>query len=140
MPVTYSIDPTARLVRLHYDGVPTITEATTVLLSVLADPEFRKGFVVLADRRGLPPASTQYVRRLASFAKAVGLLGTTRIAVVVDSTAAFGMARMGQLMVDGESAPLRIFTDIAEAETWLGVGSSPEEDQAAPPGLEDVIK
>jgi hypothetical protein len=43
MPATYSIDPTARLVRLHYVGVPTLTEATTLLLAILADPQFRTG-------------------------------------------------------------------------------------------------
>jgi hypothetical protein len=128
MPVTYSIDPKAQLVRLHYDGEPTLREATSVLLSILADPKFRKGFAVLADRRGLPVPSTAYVRRLASFARSVHLLAEMRVAVVVDSTAAFGMARMGQLMVDGESAPLGIFTDISEAESWLGVTHGPEDE------------
>jgi hypothetical protein len=140
MPLTYSIDPTARLVRLHYDGDPTLREATSVLLSVLADSEFRTGYAILADRRSLPAPSANYVRGLASFAKSIGLLGAARIAVVVQSTAAFGMARMGQLMVDGESAPLRIFTELAEAERWLGVGSSSDEDQSVPPRFEDVLE
>jgi hypothetical protein len=43
MPVTYSIDPTARLVQLHYDGDPTLTEVTRLLLTILADPPIRTG-------------------------------------------------------------------------------------------------
>jgi hypothetical protein len=127
MPVSYSIDTSARLVRLHYDGSPTYREAVVLIISILSDPDFRPGFDIIADRRGVPAPTSQYVRSLLEFAYRHRLLGESRFALVVDTAASFGMARMAQLIGDGEPTPIRIFIDLAEAEAWLGVRDHDEE-------------
>jgi hypothetical protein len=133
MPLTYSIDPTDRLVRLHYDGSPTYREAVVLILAILSDPDFRAGYDLLADRRGVPAPTAAYVRNLLAFAKRHHLLGESRFALVVDSQASFGMARMGQIIGEGEPTPIMIFDDLAAAEDWLGVGSRLKDDAARTP-------
>jgi hypothetical protein len=134
MPVSYSIDPAARLVRLHYDGSPTYREAVLLILGILSDADFRPGFDILADRRGIPAPTPQYVRSLIEFAKRHHLLGESRFALVVDSPASFGMARMGQHIGDGLPTPIMIFEDLAEAEAWLGGGGRAETERASKSG------
>jgi hypothetical protein len=126
MTITYSIDTTAGLVRLRYHENPTFSEWEATMLAVLDDPDFRPGFGILADRRGVPAPSSDYVRSTLDFSRAHPALSYSRFAIVVDGLAAFGMGRMGQILGDDLPGPISVFNGPVEAEEWLRQGQHPD--------------
>jgi hypothetical protein len=119
MPITYTIDPDALLVRFRYEGDVGIDEFETTLTAVVADRDFVPGFSLLLDRRGAASPTREYIRRAGAFAKAQGeRLGPGRWAIVVDSAETYARVSMGQILV-ASFIELEIFTDIRDAEAWL---------------------
>jgi hypothetical protein len=125
MSITYSVDATAGIVRLRYHSKPTIAEWEATMLAVLDDPEFRPGFGILADRRGVPAPSSDYVRSTLEFGRSHPVLSFSRFALVVDTPAAFGMGRMGQILGDDLPGAIAVFKSYDDAEAWLREGNSP---------------
>ena len=120
MPVTYRIDAGERLVYLTMAGDCSYGEWEAAMLAVLADPSYRPGFGFLVDRRAAPAPTTDYIRRVITFNKMHrGELGGGRRAVVVGSTADYGMGRMAGILSGDSPTPIRAFTDMDEALRWL---------------------
>jgi hypothetical protein len=121
MALAFYVDPATRLVRLRGLRDPTLEELQGTIAAVLADPEYRPGFSVLADCSAiaLPPTS-EYVRGVVSLMSTHGAeRHVTRWAQVVQPEAAYDMARMAGLLGAGELSDYRVFSDILEAERWL---------------------
>jgi hypothetical protein len=119
MPLTYTIDPRAGLVRLRYEGSVEIEEFETALGDIVEDRAFQPGFSFLLDRRGAQAPTRDYIRRAVSFARSRATsFGACRWAVVADSPEVYAMLSMGQIL-GGAVLDIEIFTDIHEAETWL---------------------
>jgi hypothetical protein len=81
----------------------------------------------LVDRRQSAPPTTEFVRRMSeTFVEHVVTIGRARVAVVVDSEAGFGMARMSQLLAEAQTpaVTIRAFRSYTEAERWLGTGAA----------------
>ena len=57
MPISFTIDPDARLVVYTVEGNATRAEAIEFLDTVIAHPDFRRGFDFLGDRRDVVWAS-----------------------------------------------------------------------------------
>ena len=121
MPVTYSVDPSGALVRLRYDGTPTYAEWAEAMRALLAEPAYVPGIGFLVDRRDVAAPDTEFVEGVLEFIRAhrERFTGSRWATVTGHGGAAFGMARMAQVL--GESLPItsELFQDISAAEAWL---------------------
>ena len=125
MPLSHSIDTTAGIVTLHYAEDPPFEVWAAAMDAVLRDPAFRPGYGLLMDRSRLTTAPEReyivgvvdYVQRHAS------QLGGGRVATLVNRPAAYGMARMAQLLLDDTPQATRVFTELSEALAWLSTGT-----------------
>lgn len=127
MPITHRIDRDSGIVYVDVEGSPTTAEMCGAIDRVVTDPDFKVGFGILSDHRGLDsPATTQQVRAiLAHISKRKSDFGSIRWAIVVEKAASFGMMRM--LSVHAEEIPARVevFRKVEEASSWLTEGDSP---------------
>ena len=123
MGLTYSIDLECHLVTLTGARVPDFDEWNATMRRLLADPDFQPGFDFLTDRRMAEAAPTaDYLRRAVSFLDLNRKrLGHCRWALVVTGPAAFGMGRMAEALCSETSVQMRVFTDLMEAQSWLGL-------------------
>ena len=120
MSVSYRITPEEGRVYMTMTGVTSFEEWERAMLAALADPSYRPGFGFLIDRRAAPSPTSDFIRRVVSFNKVhQGELGGGRRAVVVGSTADYGMGRMAEILSESSSSPINVFTDIDEAQRWL---------------------
>lgn len=122
----YRIDKSRRIVTLE-GGQPNIEEWRQLMLAVFADPDFETGFHFLSDRRASEqPRSTDFLRAALLFLNAhKEKLGRCRWATVVSTTAAYGMARMVQILSEDMTIELEVFTEIEKAREWLLEDASP---------------
>ncbi len=127
MAVTYSIDETARLVVLRYEGMTSFADFAATMRDVFTDSRFGPGFAILADRSNVEPPTVTYIRQVSEFMRSYRAeLTGTRWATVVASPVGFGMARIGQAINDDMPVKLEIFTTVDEALKWLRRGSPGE--------------
>lgn len=122
MAVTYSIDETAQLVVLRYEGQTSFADFVDTMRDVFIDSRFRPGFAILADRSRVEPPTVTYIRQVSEFMRNYRAeLTGTRWATVVASPVGFGMARIGQAINDDMPVKLEIFTSVDEALSWLRI-------------------
>jgi hypothetical protein len=116
----FAFEDQDRLVRLTYSRSPALDEWIATMKAVLADPRFRPGISVLADRSRVPAPTTEYLRGLSSFVEthAAAFRGCAWAMVVPDAVS-YGMARMGQALLERIGVTFEIFRDVGEAEHWL---------------------
>lgn len=121
MPVSYSIDPTARLVQFVVSGEFESADIMTLLRSVAADPKFEQGFDFLSDNRQVTrPITTEQVRLMTSFvAHGPPIFVGARAAFVTASAASFGMIRMFASLAEDIALDARAFDNIEAARAWL---------------------
>ena len=117
MPVSWQI--VDGLVHLESDEAATFEEWRDAVDAALADPAWRPGMGILHDwrkhRTSLP--SAEVAKRSAYLAHNAARFGQTRWALLVDSSASFGMGRMAETLT-GAGTRLRVFRDPVEAEAW----------------------
>ena len=124
----YRILPVAQLVRIDYLGQPDFAEWAAMMCAIFADPSYEPGFGFLVDRSPVVEApSIAHIRQVSDFLveHRVQLRGSRR-AVVVSSTASYGMARMLGARIGVAGLEQAVFTDPAEALAWLTTGRAPE--------------
>jgi hypothetical protein len=119
--MAFSVDSAARLVRLRAFRDHTFAELKATIAAVLADPEYRPGFSVLADCSAIMTAPTsEYVRGVVSLlATHAADMPGARWAQVVQPGATYGMARMAGFVGAEALGDYRVFSDVEEAERWL---------------------
>lgn len=120
MEPAYAFEEHGRLLRLTYSRSPAIEEWTATMTAALADPRWRPGLCVLADRSRVPAPTTDFLRGLVSFVAGHGdAFRGCAWAMVVADDASYGMARMGQALLDRLGIAFEIFHDLESAERWL---------------------
>ena len=121
MSLSYSFDPAGRICTIHYASEPTLDEWRETMLAVIADPRFSPSVGLLFDRHRLAGApSAEFVQGAADFvSEHQALLSRVKTAVVIGNPGAYGMARVGQALLDPHGVSFRIFESLAEAEAWL---------------------
>ena len=127
MAVTYRIAPDEGIVYLKTTGDATFVEWREAVLSALSDPDYRKGFNFLSDRRGQAGVpDTEFARAGAAlFREHSAAMGGCRWAAVVGRDALFGMARMFSTFSEGTCIQVAAFGDYEDARRWLA-GYTPE--------------
>jgi hypothetical protein len=121
VPVSFSIDPHAKLVCYAVEGDASVPEAGGFLVELLAHRDFQRGFHILGDRRGVNVAPTPeeiqaVAARIRSHAE---LLAPCRWAVLVPSEEEFGAVRVWALLTKRSGVEVAPFTSATRARAWL---------------------
>ena len=124
MPVAHQLIPEQRLVVLTHSDPVTYEEWSAALLAVFAAPQYKPGFNVLVDRRDSTPPTRLFADAIATFVrKHREQFGTARVAILVSEVAAFGMARMQEMLNEAAAVETRAFRSEAAAMEWLAGGT-----------------
>lgn len=91
--------------------------------SVTADATVDPSWPVLVDARETTSAAvaTETIVSRASRPRPQ----RTRVAIVAGTDAVYGVARMFQILAEGKGGEIGVFRSLGDAETWLGIPSSP---------------
>lgn len=126
MPLTYRIDPSAKIVIISGDYADA-AGWRALLGAVANDPAYRRGFNFLRDlRQAEHPVSAEAVIGIVGVVRKFwDVLGVSRAAIVTRPGAIDYPAVIAQALADDEHIPLQVFPSYDEAVAWL---------QAAPAG------
>ncbi len=120
MSLSYSFDEPGRVVTIRYENEPTLSEWTETMSAVMKDPRFRLGVKILLDRRLVGTPSPEFVRGVSDFVSVHReTLSKCPLALVVGTKGAYGMARMGQALLDVHGVTFEIFKSLGAAKRWL---------------------
>jgi hypothetical protein len=124
MPITFRLDPAARLIRAEVVGDFTAEEMVQCVVDSAAAVGHLPGWHILSDHRavGTPSTRPQVERLVAQLEGLRGTFGGARWAVVVASPASYGMMRMLGTLAEGVPITVRVFEAMAPAERWARTG------------------
>lgn len=122
MPVTYTIDDAAGIVRVRGTGALTNEEVLACIEQVYSDPARKPGMPTLIDYRdiqgtGLTPQGMEAAAILKKALLAHEPAWATAFVAPQDDV--FWLARTYEVLRSGTAERLRVFRDPAEAEQWL---------------------
>jgi hypothetical protein len=122
LPVTYELEPGRRLMRTRLVGELTPTDLAEHFRAVASDPACPLDLWVLLDATGLTGLpSTELIRIAGSeISQVLHKVKIHGIAVVVKGMAAYGVFRMGQVLLEPHFGESFVSRDFVEAESWLG--------------------
>ena len=122
MPITYRIDPKAKLVHTQIEGRMSLEDALSHSYNLKMDPVFRPEYSELIDLSGFT-GTDLHLEAMKAFAR--GLQGEvfshqSRRAVVAPADSAFELSNQYRgLRSDSEN--FQVFHSMDEAMHWLGV-------------------
>jgi hypothetical protein len=122
MPITATLDPSARFTLVSVTDPYSIEEWCTAMLEIWDSAAFREHRALLIDRRRAEPLTVSFVDTMTRFlAEHQDKIAGTRTAIVVRDDTGFGMGRMTELRASVESpeAVIRPFRDYDSAVRWL---------------------
>lgn len=121
MPNEYAIDAEHRLVRVRIWGALTPAEIMAVARQLIEDPRCSPGYLQLIDLREASTSAVTgaHLRQIASS----DLDPAARRAFVVTDPGTYGLARLfaARRAINRAPEQIAVFTDLGEAEAWLGV-------------------
>lgn len=120
------VDPIASLATVRPRGPLSAARITGLLEAMLDDPHHRPGMAAVWDLRDCDVLglSRGAMRRVAGYTSAhAARLGEARMALVATSDAAFGVARMYEILALGGRLEYRCFRDVDEARSWALAGT-----------------
>jgi hypothetical protein len=122
MPIQTNIEPGTGF-RMHIvTGGISLDDVRVTLEEAYQHPDFRPEAAAIWDLTDATvEIPTEEVRHLADFvSKLVGDTATGRVALLVSEDLEFGMARMYESILRGQSSkPIMVFRDRKEADRWL---------------------
>jgi len=128
MPAIHKIDDNEKIIITTWEGETKDAEfidALTSYLKTIKSQECYLHYNELLDLRGLEiiKISADGIRQLAEISAGFDREDlSTRLAIVVGSSLAFGLSRMYQTyrsLISKRSKEVQIFNDIGEAQIWL---------------------
>jgi hypothetical protein len=133
MPVTYEISHEERLIKAVSTGIIRADDLHQHIRSLLADPDFVPGLRALYDSRHAEPDITiLQLAEVAGEVRKLWNLGLGRIALVVGSQVAFRVAKTFSVLARAVGIDVDVFTELSEAETWLGKDAEPSDSGEKP--------
>ncbi len=124
MPMHYTIDEEAQVVRINGTGLLTNAEMLACVRSLRDDPNLTSDMPTLSDMRHIEVGFTaDGIQQMLSIMHAAPVgRENAKAAIVVSSDVAFGMGRMLGAYTNEELDPaFKIFRDMSAAEDWLGL-------------------
>lgn len=124
MPITHRFDAESRVLFVEMTGAVSDEDILSYAAEVTADSGIDPVHDELIDTRGIevPGASTPALKRAAElFSKSERTPEKVKVAMVASSDAAYGLARMYQAFRAESAVKIRVFREIAEARSWLGL-------------------
>jgi hypothetical protein len=85
----------------------------------LSDPDLPVPLRVCRDSRQITPPTAKEIQNLASLNKNFRVPDSSRLAIVADRDAQYGMSRMYEALVDGSNYSVAVFRDLDDAVAWL---------------------
>lgn len=127
MPLTYSIDTNARLIRTTCAGNLTLEEVINHFQELQRDPNCPNRLDVLLDLTDVTslPESRQLGAVALELKKTLEKVRFDVCAIVAQRDALFGMLRMFEVMVEKYFRATHVFRVRAEAEAWLAAQKTP---------------
>jgi hypothetical protein len=122
MPIEYHIDPQTSAIRTTCTGFVTVAEVLDHFDILERDPQCPPRLDVLLDLTEVTsfPKSHQ-IWAAAKRVSRVERVAFRLCAVATASSMLFGMLRMFEIFTSSYFEELRVFRDLAQAETWLQV-------------------
>lgn len=119
MPYDIEVDPEARLALLIGRGNTDPVEGHATLVELAAHPDFRPGFGLICDLRGLEyePNSDEVMAGFDNVVRFKPLL-RSRFAIVVNPTLET-MSELSAALYATEGIDTRVFGDLDEARSWV---------------------
>ena len=123
MPLAYTVDVAANLLRVRRWGRITAHEEEKACRQRACDPLVVPGIQVLVDCKAVEPAdTTEMVRSISDCTRHIGAaLQCGPLAIVVDTEVQYGMARMYQAYTDSAHPITQVFRVEADALEWLAL-------------------
>jgi hypothetical protein len=119
MPLTLSFTEPSTFV-FSASGHVTYAECGPVYEALLTHPHFRKGARILVDGRTVTKApSTEEVRALSDWLRALTERGVHSLGIVTNSTLTYGLARMFSMFAEVLNFRVAVFKTMEEGERWL---------------------
>jgi hypothetical protein len=117
VPLSFYVDENTGVI--HVQAIGEVNDAEVVELSdhLRHEVAFLSGYPILCDG-----ASLTAVLISSSLLESLGRttrLRTNFVAIIAPSPAAFGLARMYQILSDPEDTRMRVFTEAEDAMAWL---------------------
>jgi hypothetical protein len=115
------------VVEYQYDAERNLL--TTTVTGMVQDDDFHNGFpdipagtleLVDMTRADGSEVSTPAVRRMVDIDRN-SPPRVSRMAIVANTEAGFGLARMYQALMEGSGTQIHVFRDLAKARSWLGL-------------------
>lgn len=123
MPVTYTIDQEAGLVRMRCWGTFTDAEMLESVEQLHSDPARRPGMHSLIDCRGVQEMQVTPAGLAAAATIENVLIDPAQepwaVAIIASQDEVFRAARTYEVLRSGSPEKVRVFRDAAEAEDWL---------------------
>ena len=125
MPVAHRFDAEAGLLIVVMDGIVGDEDLLKYAQHITENPAIPTGHDELIDLRGaegIADVSGPVLRRIADmFTQSDRTPEQSRVALVASSDAAYGLSRMYQTFRSESPLDLRVFREMSEARTWLGL-------------------
>ena len=120
MALEFAVSDRDRRIQVTASGPIDFRESVEAGIALSQRPDFHSQYAVLVDAREVDftPSATEiehFGRALARFKESF----QGRIAVLVDGTLMFGIARMICSVSEANGFPMRPFVDLDEASAWL---------------------
>lgn len=126
MPITFSLDAPRRRIRTTVDGPATVDEVAAHFETLVRDGLVGCADLIDARKTKGPGWFSADVRRAAELVRNVGGAGPVGPrAVLVSSSAAFGMVRMLSVLLNPWMT-MEVFRDPDSAEAWLDLVAPPD--------------
>ena len=126
MPVTYRIDPDAKLIRTRCMGEVTFTEVADHFRELERDPACGEDFDVVLDLSEVSSIPTPGQLRAVTIEieRLQPKIPFRACAVVANTDVLFGMSRMFEAFAEERFRAIRVFRTVEEAEGWLASRST----------------
>ena len=123
MPVEVSIDKTRSLVLITISGMVGMDAWIAKLDSILSLPEYEVGMSGLIDIQAADHQTDieDIARMVRYLVRNYRKIKGARIAVIAGKTVSYGLMRMLETQLLGLPFKLRVFYDVGEARSWLGI-------------------
>lgn len=121
MPFEYSIAPEERIAVVTVRPPDDFLSSDDAVRSLVRDPRLEPGMGILVDLRATDYSPTfEHARRLAALHGDAEMLQGHRTALVIKpGTSVLGGSRLMGTLAEFLGAEARVFTDLAEATSWL---------------------